>query len=163
MARNKLPLLVHMGTEHAVDVVDQALGDPVTLRTPLEEGVTVICAHCASQGSSQGEHNLDRWLKLLPSYPNLYGDLSALTQLNRKASFERLLDRGDLWHRLVHGSDYPLPFFPLSSPYYFAGRIPRSQLDALQAIPNRLEREIRLKLALGVPERVFEQTRSLLT
>jgi len=162
MARLKLPLLVHMGEEQAVPVIDQTLADPLNLRLPLEQGVRVICAHCASLGESQGQSNFDRFLSLLPEFENLYGGLSAVTQFNRRSALERLIDRGDLWSRMVHGSDYPLPFFPLSSPYWFAGRLPRSQLDALQAIVNRLEREIRLKLALGVPQSVFDRWRVLL-
>ena len=47
----------------------------------------------------------------------LYGDISAITQRNRKPALIRsLLEREDLHERLLHGSDYPLPgILPLTS------------------------------------------------
>ena len=47
----------------------------------------------------------------------LYGDISAITQRNRKPGLIRqLLQRQDLHERLLHGSDYPLPgILPLTS------------------------------------------------
>ena len=47
----------------------------------------------------------------------LHGDLSAITQRNRKPALIRtLLERSDLHERLLHGSDYPLPgIVPLTS------------------------------------------------
>ena len=38
-----------------------------------------------------------------------FGEISATTQINRAATaLPALLERGDLHHRLLHGSDYPL-------------------------------------------------------
>jgi len=40
----------------------------------------------------------------------LFGDLSAITQFNRLPGlFTELVKRKDLHHRLLDGSDYPLP------------------------------------------------------
>ena len=40
----------------------------------------------------------------------LWGEISAVTLLNRvKTAVPALLKRTDLHHRLVHGSDYPIP------------------------------------------------------
>ena len=39
----------------------------------------------------------------------LFGDISALTQFNRCEVLGQLLARTDLHHRLINGSDYPLP------------------------------------------------------
>src|SRR4051812_18697844 len=49
MAELRLPLLSHTGGEHTVPVVNPALADPKLLRFPLECGVTVIAAHCATK------------------------------------------------------------------------------------------------------------------
>jgi hypothetical protein len=48
-----LTLLSHAGEEHSVDAggVDNALGNPLKLRVPLDLGVRVISAHCATEGS----------------------------------------------------------------------------------------------------------------
>lgn len=99
----------------------QALGNPLLLRRALDFGVRVIVAHCASQGSNadldQGPHaatlgNFDLFARLMdePRYEGLiFGDISAITQINRATVLARLLPRTD-WHpRLLNGSDYPLP------------------------------------------------------
>lgn len=47
-------LLCHTGEEHSVDAggIDQKLGNPLLLRAALDAGVTVIAAHCASEGEN---------------------------------------------------------------------------------------------------------------
>lgn len=123
LIRLNLPLLTHGGDEQAVHRgASAALGNPLLLRRPLERGVRVIVAHCASLGVS---HDLDRGLKggretsfrlfarLMDeaSYEGrLFGDISAVPQVNRAPqALIPLLQRED-WHgRLLHGSDYPLP------------------------------------------------------
>jgi predicted TIM-barrel fold metal-dependent hydrolase len=114
-------LLTHAGEEKAVAVKDaQALGNPLRLRRPLELGVTVIVAHCASLGTNADlDHpgktatNFDLFMRLMeePKYRGrLYGDLSAITQINRlPAPLQTLLARPDFDGRLLNGSDYPLP------------------------------------------------------
>lgn len=122
LVRHRLPLLSHGGMELAVHggKVDE-LNNPLRLRRALERGVHVVVAHCASLG----EHvDLDRgpdgpatpafalFTRLMdePRWRGqLFGEISALTQLNRIEALERVLTRAD-WHpRLVNGSDYPLP------------------------------------------------------
>jgi predicted TIM-barrel fold metal-dependent hydrolase len=118
-----VPLITHAGEERAVHAEEaQKLGNPLRLRRPLELGVKVVVAHCASLG--QGEDldagagapmvdNFELFLRLLaePAWEDrLYGDISALPQFNRAGRpLAQMLARGDLHHRLVNGSDYPLP------------------------------------------------------
>ena len=121
MAALGMVLLTHAGEEKAVAVKDaQALGNPLKLRLPLALGVTVIVAHCASLGSNPDlDHpgtraaNFDLFLRLLgePGHQGrLFGDLSAITQINRLPQpLATLLARADLDGRLLSGSDYPLP------------------------------------------------------
>ena len=116
-----ITLLTHAGEEKAVAVKDaQALGNPLRLRRPLDLGVTVIVAHCASLGKNADlDHpgrttaNFDLFLRLMaePKYrDHLFGDLSAITQINRlPRPIQTLLAQSDLDGRLVNGSDYPLP------------------------------------------------------
>ena len=126
-----LPLITHAGLERAVRVADrQRLGNPLLLRRPLEHGVRVVVAHCATIGE---DRDLDRgangpyvasfalFSRLMDearySKTLLYGDLSAVTQQNRAGpALATLLERSD-WHaRLLNGSDYPLPgIMPLYS------------------------------------------------
>ena len=114
-------LLTHAGEEKAVAVKGaQALGNPLRLRRPLDIGVTVIVAHCASLGRNADlDHpgrtatNFDLFLRLMadPKYQGrLYGDLSAITQINRlPRPLQTLLAHPEFDERLLNGSDYPLP------------------------------------------------------
>lgn len=119
-----MTLLSHTGKEMAVDADElQALGNPLRLRRALDAGVRVIAAHCASlgedldldqpEGARERVSSFELFLRLMdePRYEGLlFGELSALTQVNRLGRpLERLLERRDLHERLVNGSDYPLP------------------------------------------------------
>jgi len=140
-----LPLLTHGGEEQAVQGAKmEELNNPLRLRRPLDHGVRVIVAHCASLG----EHaDIDRgsngprtdafglFVRLMdePRYEGrLFGDISAVTQVNRAGRpLEILLARSD-WHsRLINGSDYPLPgVMPLFSVRRF---VEQSYLTSSQA------------------------------
>lgn len=122
LATSRLPLIVHFGEEMAVPGAGRdELGNPLLARVPLEHGVRVVMAHCASLGKAR---DLDQ-----PSAPKiaafelfarlmderaherlLLGDISALFQVNRSLALQRrVIERSD-WHpRLLHGSDHPLP------------------------------------------------------
>ena len=121
-----LVLISHTGIEHAVDAAeDQELGNPLRLRRALGRGVRVVAAHCATLGRVRDlDHEerrpapaLDLFLRLMGEAGTaglLYGDLSAVTQVNRSTEALRtLLLAEDLHPRLVNGSDYPLPAIDL--------------------------------------------------
>lgn len=132
LQRLNLPLLTHGGHELAAEGGGhQDYGDPRRLRRPLEQGVRVIVAHCASLGAStefadgggtpRGRRNFHAFLAMMrePAHEKLlFGDLSAVTQINRAPeALQALLLADDLHHRLLNGSDYPLtgivPLFSL--------------------------------------------------
>jgi uncharacterized protein len=123
LARTGMPLLSHAGEEGTVDAWGdgQDLGNPLRLRRPLDHGVRVIVAHCATFGKGV---DLDVGPKG-PKVPNfalfarlmgearytrhLHGDISATVQRNRKQYLRPLLTHSE-WHpRLLWGTDYPLP------------------------------------------------------
>lgn len=123
MARLKLPLLTHGGDEVAVHGGDaQLYGNPLRLRRPLDHGVRVIVAHCASLGTNididKGRNgprvaNFALFSRLMdePRYEGLlFGEISAMTQVNRVGpELDTVVSRTE-WHpRLINGSDYPLP------------------------------------------------------
>ncbi len=123
LVKHNIPLLSHAGDEHAVDAGEyQVYGNPLRLRRALDHGVRVIVAHCATMGSNvdldKGKHgteteNIKLFARLMntPEYiKTLYGDISAITQVNRtQAAFDTIYKNTE-WHdRLVYGSDYPLP------------------------------------------------------
>ena len=122
MAQRKLVLLTHTGEEKAVQAdEDQRLGNPLLFRRPLDLGVRVVMAHCASLGENvnfedpagRKEPNYRLFLNMLEHecYKGLlYGEISAMTQANRIPDpLVAILERPELHGRLVNGSDYPLP------------------------------------------------------
>jgi mannonate dehydratase len=151
LARLDVPLVTHGGLERAViSGYSQDLGNPLRLRRALAAGVRVIVAHCASMGT---DRDLDRGADgpLVPSFDlfarlmedarydgRLYGDISAMPQVNRAApALARVVERTD-WHpRLLNGSDYPLPgVMPLFSVDYLVslGLLTERAAPTLKAI-----------------------------
>jgi len=119
----QLPLISHGGEERAVLGHEKHdYGNPLRLRRALDAGVRVVVAHCASLGQ---DRDLDRgpngpyvesfslFTRLFenPAYEKqLFGDISAMTQLNRAGPALARVIANEAWHaRLLNGSDYPLP------------------------------------------------------
>ncbi len=121
LCAHEIALLTHAGEEHAVRThAAQALGNPLRLRRPLDHGVRVIIAHCASLGRNADfdrpgttAENFDLFLRLMAEERyrgRLFGEISAITQFNRaSAALFDALSRPEMCGRLVNGSDYPLP------------------------------------------------------
>jgi predicted TIM-barrel fold metal-dependent hydrolase len=122
MREHNMILLSHGGEEQAVEADDdQRLGNPLLLRRPLEFGLRVIVGHAASLGICEDlDHGAEKtascfelFLRLMAErkYEGLlFGEISAMLQFNRMpVPLATLLKRQDLHHRLVNGSDYPLP------------------------------------------------------
>ncbi len=120
MAEARLPLLAHTGGENTVPIVNARLADPKLLRLPLECGVTVIAAHCATKSSLLDPDYFDDWVAMLAEFPNLYGDISAMVSLNRCTHLRDCL-RPEIAPRILHGSDFPVPV--LGHRLWLQGRI----------------------------------------
>jgi len=162
LARFELPLLSHTGQERAFASSRDELNDPERLSLPLERGVTVIAAHVASTGENEGEEAFLRLLPMFAKHENLYADISSLTQINKLGYLERTLALSFTHDRLVYGSDWPLQFFPLVSPWYQIKGVRVSTLKAISGLANTWDRDVSLKRAMGTPDAVFERTRTLL-
>jgi len=157
MARLGMPLLTHTGAEASFIRVCNEFADPLRLELPLRQGVLVIAAHMASAGKSQGQDNMERLISLMHRYPNLYADISALTQINRNGALGRALNDTDLHDRLLYGTDYPLINTLLCLPLLHMLKIGFKQAIRIQGIGNPWDRDVELKRALGLPERVFNR------
>ncbi|MEO5349254.1 MAG: hypothetical protein H7836_06385 [Magnetococcus sp. YQC-3] len=178
MARLEMPLITHGGEEKAVHGAGRPeFGNPLRLRLPLDMGVRTIVAHCASIGTDQDSDNGDRpvasfaLFRRMMANPahqeHLFGDLSAITLRNRDPAVVRTLIEEEKWHhRLLNGSDYPLPgIMPLINPTSFAraGLLDEEAVPLLQALQgyNPLLFDFVLKRRLHAdgrrfPARVFE-------
>lgn len=159
MADHKLPLLAHTGGEMSVQVINRSYQDPKLLREPLEQGVTVIAAHVASASHPLDTDYFPDFCKMLVQYPNLYGDNSALNSPFRSKVLGACL-KEPVVSKLVHGSDLPIP---VSANYGFLrGLLSFKQMRECNAVPNILERDYRIKQAMGFPEDVFTRGWGLL-
>jgi mannonate dehydratase len=143
-----LPLVSHGGLERAVlgrEAHD--FGNPLRLRRALEAGVRVVVAHCASMGE---DRDLDRgengpyvdsfslFVRVFEKFNTCYGDISAMTQVNRAGpALVRVIEEQG-WHaRLLNGSDYPLPgVMPIFSVDYLVSlkMVEPSAADVLREI-----------------------------
>jgi predicted TIM-barrel fold metal-dependent hydrolase len=162
MAELELPLLSHAGQERSFAGANDTLGDPMKLALPLELGVTVIAAHIATTGKNDGVGNYERILPMFEQYPNLYADISSLTQVNKRNYLVDALTRRGLRGRIIYGSDWPLQFLPLVSPLYQFDQLDIGTMKAILAIDNQWDRDVVFKEALGVEEEVFTRTASVL-
>jgi hypothetical protein len=159
MAAARLPLLAHTGGEHTVPVVNAAYADPKRLRFPLECGVTVIAAHCATKSGAFDPDYFHDWVAMLGEFPNLYGDISALVALNRCGHLRDCL-RDEIEPRILHGSDFPVPV--LGHRMWLQGWIDRPTFRRCQTIPNSLERDWQFKRALGFSDAIATRVAKLL-
>ena len=159
MAEAGLPLLAHTGGEHTVPVIDAKLADPRLLRFPLECGVTVIAAHCATKSGALDPDYFDAWVAMLREFPNLYGDVSAMVSLNRCGHLRDCL-RAEVAPRILHGSDFPVPV--LGHRMWLQGWLDRETFRRCQGIANPLERDWQFKLALGFSEEIATRPAGLL-
>ena len=149
MAKADLPLIAHAGLERAVLGREaHEFGNPLRLRRALDAGVRVVIAHCASMGE---DRDLDKgasgpfvdsfslFARVFEKYEkHCYGDISAMTQINRAGpALARVVERTD-WHaRLLNGSDYPLPgVMPIFSVDYLVslGLLESSSANTLKEI-----------------------------
>lgn len=159
MAAAGLPLLAHTGGEHTVPIVNAAYADPKLLRFPLECGVTVIAAHCATKSGALDPDYFDDWVAMLREFPNLYGDISALVSLNRCGHLRDCL-RAEIAPRILHGSDFPVPV--LGHRMWLQGWLDRATFRRCQAIRNSLERDWQFKRALGFSNETAARAAQLL-
>ena len=169
-----IPLLVHAGAELAVHGGNtEDFGNPLRLRRPLDHGVRVVVAHCASLGDSPD-------LDVGPEGPRvpcfelfsrmmsesrydglLFGDLSAVTQINRVGpALETAVGRNEWQPRLLNGSDYPLPgVLPLFSLKQMvrSSYITAAEAEVLSAIRlhNPLLFDFVLKRSLRIEQKQF--------
>jgi predicted TIM-barrel fold metal-dependent hydrolase len=118
LAELNIPLLFHAGPEHAIPTWDRTFikyDGSKYLRYPLENGVTVIAAHCALPFYPE-EFDTDfvDLIELMRESDQkgwrLYADLSALCIPFRNPfikDIQKLIGE----EKLLYGSDYPIPMF----------------------------------------------------
>lgn len=159
MAKAKLPLLAHTGGEHTVPVYSKQLAHPHVLRLPLECGVTVIAAHCATKSGLTDPEYFHIFCEMLAQHPNLYGDTSAFNVPIRGRHIRECLQE-PLASRLVHGSDFPVPVFGHWA--WMQRFVDWRNFRRCERIGNVLEKDYQLKQTMGFLPDHFSRVYSLL-
>ena len=152
-----LPLLTHAGQERSFTHARDELADPIRLKLPLDLGVKVIVAHAASTGENEGQEDIDRLIGMLDFYPNLYSDISSMTQINKPGYLSKALKEKRFKGKLLYGSDFPLINTAAVSPWYFPLNLTREQMQFIGSIENAWDRDVALKEALGVSSEIFSK------
>ena len=128
LAERGLPLIVHVGSESSVHSFKSCESIEM-LDHPLEAGVQVICAHMALSYepsrifkalSKNPKHFNDEYyllIDMLKRYPNLYADISALLTPVRAKVLRHLSRQNDIHHKLLFGTDFPVPFSMVLNSY----------------------------------------------
>lgn len=151
LAEKRVPLIAHTGGEHTVSIFRPELGDPELLRPALDRGVNVIVAHCGTKSGLFDTNWLPQFCNLARKYPNCWGDTSAFCTPGRTRWIPRILREEGVVEKLIHGSDYPVP--PAAWTALFS--LGWSRTRELQRVWSFLERDIRIKRELGMPDAVF--------
>ena len=127
-----MPLIAHAGLERAVlgrEMHDY--GNPLRLRRALDAGVRVVVAHCASMGEDRdldkGENgpyvdSFSLFTRIFEKYEkHCYGDISAMTQVNRAGPVARESHRA---HRLARAAAQRLGLSAAGRDADFFGGLP---------------------------------------
>ena len=174
LADHKLPLLCHCGPEYAIPTSDKAYAEydnPKHLRTALNEGVTVIVAHCAMPYFGDFDtaylDDFEEFLKLFDEAEannwNLYADLSAICSPFRIKYVEKVKAHVDkIPHdRLIFASDYPIPVSELcyqKSTNFFAWL---RYVLKVALMSNALDKNYTLLKGMGFDDCIFATASSL--
>ena len=158
LARLKLPLLGHTGCEHSFPDMVQEYGHPERYQAAVDEGVTVIFAHCGVACKlHRTHHKMLKVIELMTRHSNVYADTSALCSFLKFHTLAQVpFDKFP--GRFLHGSDYPIP--PLAIPY--VRKLGLKKAIKLTRDPNALEVDWQVKSTVGVPAHVFEGTAKVL-
>jgi predicted TIM-barrel fold metal-dependent hydrolase len=153
-----LPVIAHTGCEHTFPGMEQQLGDPALYERLIRQGVPVIFSHCGTGSFLYPGHDYSAaFVAMLERYDNVYGDTSAFCSLVRYKQVRRFAaDR--YAGRILHGSDFPIP----SSALYFLPALGFGKVRDLERGRHPMDRDVKIKRAMGMPDSVFEGAYALL-
>lgn len=153
-----LPVIAHTGCEHTFPGMEQGLGNPALYERLIRQGVPVIFSHCGTGSFLYPAHDYsETFVTMLERYDNVFGDTSAFCSLVRYKQVRRFAaDR--YAGRILHGSDFPIP----TSALYFLPALGFGKVMALSTARNPMDRDVKTKRAMGMPDSVFEGAYGLL-
>lgn len=156
-ARLDVLVMVHTGHEHAAPVLDISLADPRRMVPALEQGCRMVACHSGSGWKGDSPDYFVEFVDLVGRFDRLYGDTSVMATMTRRQDLRRALEGTALAERLVHGSDFPFPSWPIA----FGADIGTERALSLQKESNLLDRDFALKEELGIGRRTAERSYGL--
>lgn len=157
-ALRRMVLMFHTGAEHSADIAREEVCDVARLTGALEEGCTVVAAHAGMGAFFDRADYFPALVELVRRHPRLYFDNSVLGSMFRWRTLPRILDTPEILERAVHGSDFP---FPTNAAVYWNQLSPATLTELLEE-RNLVQRDYRLKRALGMPAEVFSRGMKIL-
>ena len=98
----------------------------------------------------------------MDEFPNLYADISSLTQINKRKNLGKVINDKRLKGRLLYGTDYPLINTVIVNPIQYLLNLNLKQLKDLLLTRNPWDRDVKLKSALGFQNDIFKNPRDFL-
>jgi len=152
LAHFGVPLLSHTGVEHTLGSRRASRNHPQRLIPALEQGVSVIAAHCGVHLFLHEPSYFGAWASLARQYENLHGDSGAFSIVTRVPALKRTLKDHTLRGKLLYGSDFP----GIPAPKW-CWQLGLRTMRKLSQISNPLARNMRVMQALEMPAGVFER------
>lgn len=168
LAGNKIPLLCHVGPEYSFPegIRERERDDFRFLDKPLEHGVTVIAAHCATPVFPIDKNETKEFGAFMKSANSggkiqLWGDTSAFSLMTRIPILEEILGTFPAeW--LVHGSDFPIPIEGWVHLPWITHDITPSGYGQITQAKNLLDRDVIIKRAHGFSDSILENAGKVL-
>jgi len=164
-----MPLLCHVGPEYTFPegIRKRELDDFRFLEKPLEHGVTVIAAHCATPVFPLIDKNETQEFYAFMEEANkdgqvrLWADTSALSLSTRVFLIPEIVKTFPPdW--LIHGSDFPIPIdgWP-HLPWVTHDMDPGEYIKIIKT-RNPLDRDVKIKQAHGFSDAILENAEKVL-
>ncbi len=164
-----LPLLCHVGPEYSFPegIREKELDNFRYLEKPIECGVTVIAAHCATPVFPIVDKKMIKEFYSFMKNANsggkvrLWADTSALSLSTRLPFIAEIIDTfPSEW--LVHGSDFPIPIDGWTHLPLVTHDITPEEYIGICKTKNPFDRDVRIKQAHGFSNAILENAEKVL-
>jgi len=168
LAKNQMPLLCHVGPEYSFPegIREQERDNFRFLDKPLECGVTVIAAHCATPVFPIDKNETKEFYAFMNSANSagkiqLWGDTSAFSLMTRIPILEGIIDTfPPQW--LVHGSDFPIPIEGWINLPGLTQDITWEEYEQIRKTENFIDRDVIIKRAHGFSDAILNNAEKVL-
>jgi hypothetical protein len=169
LSTQNMPLLCHVGPEYSFPegIRKKQLDRYMYLERPLQCGVTVIAAHCASPVFPVIDKNVMKEFYSFMKNCNSGGDVrlladtSALSLSTRLPYIQEIVETfPSEW--LVHGSDFPIPIDGWTHLPLVTHEITPEEYISIVKKKNPFDRDVRIKRAHGFSPSILENAEKIL-